>query len=191
MLFVLSDIARLKRLLMCQDRASAYLVASLSHSPSIPTIQALLIMAGRELALGVSSAGWLKSGMAFRMIEELALERDAYTDVDLTPLHDRETIYIRQRVFWSAYSWDKYVYLGATKLNQQILCSDAWSATCHGQYRPVDPASGAYVPCAIYLTIVRLPEAQWRPCGTDLVYPYQAGHTGPTFHAYAIPPSIC
>jgi hypothetical protein len=93
-----------------QDRASALLVAGISQPPSIPTVQALLIMAGRELALGLSSAGWLKSGMAFRMIEELALDRDAYTDLDTVLADDRDLVYMRQRVFWSAYSWDKYVY---------------------------------------------------------------------------------
>jgi hypothetical protein len=105
--FVPSHICTRWRLLIVQDRASAFLVASLSNAPSIATIQALLIMAGRELALGVSSAGWLKSGMAFRMIEDMALERDAYTNIDIIPPQDREMIYIRQRVFWSAYSWDK------------------------------------------------------------------------------------
>jgi hypothetical protein len=86
------------------------LVASISQPPSIPAVQALLIMAGRELALGLSSVGWLKSGMAFRMIEELALDRDAYTDLDTVPADDHELVYMRQRVFWSAYSWDKYAY---------------------------------------------------------------------------------
>lgn len=90
-----------------RDRASALLVATISQPPSIPTVQALLIMAGRELALGLSSANWLKSGMAFRMIEELALDRDAYTDLRTVP-DDRELVYMRQRVYWSAFSWDKY-----------------------------------------------------------------------------------
>jgi hypothetical protein len=90
-----------------QDRASALLVASLSDPPSITTVQALLIMAGRELALGVSSAGWLKSGMAFRMIEEMDLERDAYTDLTNGLAGVSEQVYMRQRLFWSAYSWDK------------------------------------------------------------------------------------
>lgn len=100
-------IAESSKALTVQDRASALLVAGLSLPPSITTVQALLIMAGRELALGLSSAGWLKSGMAFRMVEELALDRDAYTDIDTVPSIDREAIYMRQRVFWSAYSWDK------------------------------------------------------------------------------------
>jgi hypothetical protein len=64
-------------------------------------------MAGRELALGVSSAGWLKSGMAFRMIEEMDLERDAYTDLTNGLAGVSEQVYMRQRLFWSAYSWDK------------------------------------------------------------------------------------
>jgi hypothetical protein len=90
-----------------KDRANALLLSHFSDAPTLPTIQALLILAGRELALGYMSAGWLKSGMAFRMIEEMDLERDASIDLGAVAEEQRETVYLRQRIYWSAYSWDK------------------------------------------------------------------------------------
>lgn len=78
-------------------------------------------MAGREVALGASSAGWLKSGMALRMVEELGLERDAFVNLEDVPDQDRETVYMRQRTFWSAYSWDKYVPASEDKLKPRFF----------------------------------------------------------------------
>jgi hypothetical protein len=93
--------------LIFQDRANALLVSSLNDLPTIPTIQALLILSGRDLALGFTSAGWLKSGMAFRMISEMRLGSDLPDETVESTVHSNRDVAIRQRVFWSAYSWDK------------------------------------------------------------------------------------
>lgn len=90
-----------------QDRANALLVPALTAPPALTTVQALLILAGRDLALNMSSAGWLKSGMAFRMIEDMGLVDDAMLDLTEVPAHRQEEVAMRKRVFWSAYSWDK------------------------------------------------------------------------------------
>jgi hypothetical protein len=41
------------------------------------------------------------------MIEEMDLERDASFDLGAVAEEQRETVYLRQRIYWSAYSWDK------------------------------------------------------------------------------------
>lgn len=45
--------------------------------------------------------------MAFRMIAEMRLVLDASADLDSVSESSKERVTIRQRVFWSAYSWDK------------------------------------------------------------------------------------
>jgi hypothetical protein len=71
--------------------------------PDVPTVQALLIMAGRKLALGDAHAGWLFSGMAFRMLADL--------DIDLCEGEEEgdgdEAGMMGRQLFWSAYCWDK------------------------------------------------------------------------------------
>lgn len=98
---------RRRKSLTVQDRANALLVSALSDPPTIPTIQALLILSGRDLALGFTSAGWLKSGMAFRMITEMRLGTDPPFSTADSGSRNTQDIAIRQRVLWSAYSWDK------------------------------------------------------------------------------------
>lgn len=41
--------------------------------PQIPTIQGLLVLAGRQCAVGKPSEGWLYTGMATRMLSDLGL----------------------------------------------------------------------------------------------------------------------
>lgn len=48
----------------CLERAKALLVKEFSQpKPKIPTIQGLLILGGRQCAIGNSSEGWLYTGM--------------------------------------------------------------------------------------------------------------------------------
>lgn len=64
-----------------QDKANSLLANILLEPPLLTTVQALLIMSGRDLAMGAAHAGWLKSGMAFRMVTEIGLEPYAYLEV--------------------------------------------------------------------------------------------------------------
>lgn len=82
-------------------------MTSLSSPPNIPTVQALLILAGRDLALGQASSGWLKSGMAFRMISDMNVQSDIWTEEESLQPEAREQVRMRKRLFWSAYTWDK------------------------------------------------------------------------------------
>lgn len=75
--------------------------------PRIPTIQGLLMLGGRQCAIGNSSEGWLYTGMAIRMIKDIGLHlnvRRAKAE-DLSP----EDIEVRKRLYLSAYAWDKSI----------------------------------------------------------------------------------
>lgn len=76
------------------------IMTTLDSPPSIPAIQTLLILAGRDLALGKTHGGWLKSGLAFRMLTDMSIRLDLGDGGD-------EDQQVRQRLFWSAYLWDK------------------------------------------------------------------------------------
>lgn len=51
------------------QRAKGLLIDELgSETPSIPTIQGLLILGGRQCAIGKSSEGWLYTGMVRKTV---------------------------------------------------------------------------------------------------------------------------
>lgn len=76
--------------------------------PAIPTIQGLLILGGRQCALGKSSEGWLYTGMAIRMIHDLGLHLPHKLSLNATEPDDLETL---KRLYLSAYAWDKSISL--------------------------------------------------------------------------------
>jgi hypothetical protein len=79
------------------------------HRPScIPTVQALLQLSARDLAMGSTSQAWLYSGMAFRMVSDLGLYHSAASHANLNQLN-AEDLEIRRRLFWSCYFWDKAI----------------------------------------------------------------------------------
>lgn len=58
------QISQLERGERCLQRAKVLLINELSEpKPKIPTIQGLLILGGRQCAVGNSSEGWLYTGM--------------------------------------------------------------------------------------------------------------------------------
>lgn len=95
------------------SRARELLVKEMaSPKPKIPTIQGLLLLGGRQCAIGNSSEGWLYTGMAIRMILDLGLHlhlRNPYL-ADLEQLTAIE-VEVRKRVYNSAYLWDKTLSL--------------------------------------------------------------------------------
>ena len=52
--------------------AKAYLIKEMDGPTKITTIQALLLLSGRECALGEVSQGWNHAGFAFRMIQDVS-----------------------------------------------------------------------------------------------------------------------
>ncbi|OCF42308.1 hypothetical protein I317_03811 [Kwoniella heveanensis CBS 569] len=146
------------------DKANALVMASLAEPPSIPTIQALLILSGRDLALGLASAGWLKSGMAFRMIEDLGIQADVSQDLAMVPSPKLEEVGMRQRLFWSAYSWDK-VPRTTTRMCVRLKNADTSSTSLVIDLSP------------------------WQPFFPDEAvpsYPAQPAYAGETFYALCL-----
>ncbi|CAI6094759.1 unnamed protein product [Clonostachys chloroleuca] len=78
--------------------------------PSIPTIQGLLILGGRQCAMGKSSEGWLYTGMALRMMTDIGLHLDTTKLAHLERWTPSETE-MRKRLYNSAYIWDKTLSL--------------------------------------------------------------------------------
>lgn len=92
--------------------------------PRIPTIQGLLILGGRQCAVGQSSEGWLYTGMvgvlqlmfyfpicadmpkAIRMINDLGLHIKRSQD-SLMKEFEPDDLEIRKRLYLSVYAWDK------------------------------------------------------------------------------------
>ncbi|KAL3456018.1 fungal-specific transcription factor domain-containing protein [Aspergillus heterothallicus] len=79
------------------------------NKPRIPTIQGLLILGGRQCAVGKSSEGWLYTGMAIRMITDLGLhlKRDKASMLNMEP----DDLEVRKRLYLSVYAWDKSISL--------------------------------------------------------------------------------
>ncbi|KAF2259043.1 hypothetical protein CC78DRAFT_83858 [Lojkania enalia] len=95
--------------------AQEILITHCLSRPCPTTIQALLCLASHEVGQGNASQGWLFSGMAFRMGEDLGFHQDpsgwiSQDNSIITP----EDIEIRRRIYWGSYTADKFIslYLG-------------------------------------------------------------------------------
>lgn len=71
-------------------------------TPKISTVQALLLMASYQMGAMKPAKAWLYSGMAFRMAQDLGLNRNC--DHWNIPADERER---RKRVFWCCYIVDR------------------------------------------------------------------------------------
>lgn len=89
-------------------KARVYLAGELDKPSSIPTIQGLLILGGRDCALGRISQGFILAGIAFRMISDLGIDRE---DESALASYSHEERTVHRRVVWSAYTWDKLISL--------------------------------------------------------------------------------
>lgn len=78
--------------------------------PAIPTIQGLLILGGRQCAMGRSSEGWLYTGMAIRLMKDIGLHLDIAKLSGLERWTPAE-VETRKRLYNSAYIWDKTLSL--------------------------------------------------------------------------------
>ena len=94
-------VSRAKELLLIEMGAT---------KPSIPSIQGLLILGGRQCAAGKSSEGWLYTGMAIRMMIDIGLHLDTPRLAELQRWTPAETE-TRKRLYNSAYIWDKTLSL--------------------------------------------------------------------------------
>ncbi|KAK8124555.1 fungal-specific transcription factor domain-containing protein [Apiospora kogelbergensis] len=90
--------------------AKEYLAKEMEGPTKITTIQGLLLLSGRECATGNLNQGWNHAGLAFRMIHDLGihLAPENVAGVSNLSYEDRAT---RDRLFWSAFVWDKAISL--------------------------------------------------------------------------------
>lgn len=92
------------------------LVVECIDQPSMPTVVALLICGACLVPYGKHNAGWVYSGMAYRMMVDLGY----HLNIPKTPEEGAKfglsatDIEIRRRVYWGAYVSDKYqsLFLG-------------------------------------------------------------------------------
>ncbi|KAL0930093.1 transcription factor [Colletotrichum truncatum] len=92
--------------------AESILIVSGFTKPSVVTVQGFLCLAFYEIGRGNLSKGWGFSGIAFRMAQDLGMQRDPKQwkshDVTLVTEEDME---IRRRIFWGCYTSDKLISL--------------------------------------------------------------------------------
>ncbi|KAI1102678.1 fungal-specific transcription factor domain-containing protein [Jackrogersella minutella] len=94
------------------DRAKALLEIELD-SPSVATVQAMVVLSGHDIGCKRDARGWLYSGMAMRLAFDLALHVDMTAYVTRGYLSQAEAD-LRRTVFWGAYTADHTwgLYLG-------------------------------------------------------------------------------
>ncbi|EXJ95518.1 hypothetical protein A1O1_00640 [Capronia coronata CBS 617.96] len=80
--------------------------------PHITTIQAFLCLSFHNIGRGNHSKGWLYSGLAFRMGQDIGFQYDPkyWISSDLSIASD-EDIEIRRRIFWGCFMSDKIISL--------------------------------------------------------------------------------
>ncbi|KAM0450259.1 hypothetical protein ACHAPV_003927 [Trichoderma viride] len=85
------------------------LLYSTLDSPDLTTLQALILLGYREIAVGRASKGWLFCGMAFRLAHEMGLHLDP-TNWEESGESSGEREILR-RVYWAAFMADKQLSL--------------------------------------------------------------------------------
>ncbi|KAK7989384.1 hypothetical protein PG989_009699 [Apiospora arundinis] len=90
--------------------AKEYLAKEMEGPTKITTIQGLLLLSGRECAIGNVSQGWNHAGLAFRMIHDLGIHLAPENVAGVSDLSYEERA-TRDRLFWSAFVWDKAISL--------------------------------------------------------------------------------
>jgi hypothetical protein len=144
-----------------QARASL-MDAVQSGAPTIPTVQALLLLSAQECGMGNLTQAWLYSGMAFRLIVDMGIVFDGRRYARTVRL-SVEDIEIRSRLFWSCYFWDKLIslYLGRLPVIQETSVSpslqvlddtgeiDTWMPQGLDQTRHYSPAQAHTTSCFI------------------------------------------
>lgn len=86
------------------------LLVELLDTPRITTAQGLLIMGGRQSAVGKTSEGWMYTSMGIAMIKDHGLHIRKDTGALLRNL-ESDDLEARKRLYLSAYVWDKSLSL--------------------------------------------------------------------------------
>ncbi|KUJ16215.1 uncharacterized protein LY89DRAFT_646684 [Mollisia scopiformis] len=76
------------------------------EKPRLATVQALCLMSVREAGCGREAKGWVYSGMAFRMAQDMGLNLDSSMTNNREALDEKE-IDARRVTFWGCFLFDK------------------------------------------------------------------------------------
>lgn len=77
------------------------------EKPRLTTIQALCLMSVREAGCGREAKGWVYSGMAFRMAQDMGLNLDSGGMSNSRDSMDEQEIDVRRVTFWGCFLFDK------------------------------------------------------------------------------------
>ncbi|KAJ5106420.1 hypothetical protein N7456_003095 [Penicillium angulare] len=88
------------------DRAKILLEIELD-SPTVATVQAMVVLSGHDIGCRRDARGWLYSGMAMRLAFDLGLHLDMSTYVANGSISEAEAD-LRSMVFWGAYTLDHH-----------------------------------------------------------------------------------
>lgn len=77
------------------------------EKPRLTTIQALCLMSVREAGCGREAKGWVYSGMAFRMAQDMGLNLDSGGMSNTHSSMDEQEIDARRITFWGCFLFDK------------------------------------------------------------------------------------
>lgn len=91
---------------------------------TVPDVQALLLLSAQEAGRGNRTQAWLYSGMAIRLVEDMGINIDGRRFA-MSAHFSSEDLEIRNRLFWSCYSWEKLLclYFGRSPTIQQTPAS--------------------------------------------------------------------
>ncbi|KAJ5934276.1 fungal-specific transcription factor domain-containing protein [Penicillium verhagenii] len=88
------------------DRAKTLLDIELD-SPTVATVQAMVVLSGHDIGCKRDARGWLYSGMAMRLAFDLGLHIDMSSYVANGSISEAEAE-VRRMVFWGAYTLDHH-----------------------------------------------------------------------------------
>lgn len=77
------------------------------EKPKLTTIQALCLMSVREAGCGREAKGWVYSGMAFRMAQDMGLNLDCGGGTNHRETMDEKEIDARRITFWGCFLFDQ------------------------------------------------------------------------------------
>ncbi|RMJ16797.1 hypothetical protein CDV36_003551 [Fusarium kuroshium] len=119
------------------SRAKVYLDLEL-QTPTIATLQALVILCEHEAAQGRDSQGWIYSGIATRILSDLGLQFHG-TSPDETESCGADVADVKARVFWSVVHLDTLLYHEIRILLHRPLIGSSSPAT---NLQSLSPRSG-------------------------------------------------
>ncbi|KAL1691985.1 hypothetical protein GGG16DRAFT_112695 [Schizophyllum commune] len=96
-------------------KAHVLLAAELCKPSCFATVYGCLLLSANLAATGWYSQAWNMAGLAIRIFNDMGCDADTSHSVVYDQEMDQAQRYARQRVFWSAYIWDKSLSLSLSR----------------------------------------------------------------------------